>query len=314
MENKQQNFMKEAISIKLQDVTLYGDKYIPASVAKGTIEIIHGMAEHRKRYDAFASFLATQGYITYIYDQRGHGETAGSIENVGYMSDIDNFKVLVDDARIVSEYIKAENPNLPIFVFGHSMGSFITQRFSELYGKTINGAILCGSNYTKSGLYSIGILIAKIITKAKGRTYHSKFVTDLSFGSYNKPFKPNRTDFDWLSVNTENVDKYIADEYCGTMFSVSYFLDLLRGFKDISSSYEVISPDLPMYLISGSDDPVGNMSKGVIKLEKALKKNFIKDVSMKLYQGKRHEILNEDNKEEVYEDVLNWINKHNNIN
>jgi alpha-beta hydrolase superfamily lysophospholipase len=310
MENNQANYVKESLVLKLQDATLYGDKYIPTNEAKGTIEIIHGMAEHRKRYDAFASFLASQGFITYIYDQRGHGETAGTLENVGYMSDIDNFKVLVDDSRIVSEYIKQENPNLPIFVFGHSMGSFITQRFAELYGKTVNGVILCGSNYTKSALYSLGIFIARIITKSKGRNYRSKFVNNLSFGSYNKPFKPNRTDFDWLSVNEANVDKYIADEWCGAMFSVSYFMDLLRGFKDIASNYEVISPELPIYLIAGSMDPVGNLSKGVIKLEKVLKKNFIKDVSMKLYEGKRHEILNEDNKEEVYNDVLTWLEKH----
>lgn len=298
---------KQYIYVTKDDVKLYGDEYEPQGEVKAVLLIVHGMAEHRKRYADFANFLADNGIKVYAYDQRGHGQTAGSLDNVGYMSDVDNFKALVEDVNSVILDIKEKNPGKKVFLLGHSMGSFISQRYSELYGSNVDGVILSGTNYVKGALFRMGRVIASIITSCKGRKYRSKFLDNLSFGSYNKKFKPNRTTYDWLSVNEENVDKYIADEYCGTLFTCSFFKDLLQGFKDISSDVDLIRSDLPIYLIAGSLDPVGNASKGPKKLFKEYGKKGIKDLEIKLYEGKRHEILNEDNKQEVYEDVYNWL-------
>ena len=301
---------KQYIYVTKDDVKLYGDEYEPQGEVKAVLLIVHGMAEHRKRYADFANFLADNGIKVYAYDQRGHGETAGSLDKVGYMSDIDNFNALVEDVNAVVLDIKEKNPGKKVFLLGHSMGSFISQRYSELYGANVDGVILSGTNYVKSALFRMGKFLASIITSCKGRKYRSKFLDNLSFGSYNKKFKPNRTAYDWLSVNEENVDKYIADEYCGNLFTCSFFKDLLGGFKNISDDIDLIRSDLPIYLIAGSEDPVGNASKGPNKLYKEYNKKGIKDLEIKLYEGKRHEILNEDNKQEVYDDVYNWLIKH----
>lgn len=310
MANYTQKKVEFASSTYNEEVTLYGDIFEPLEEAKGIIELIHGMAEHRKRYEDFAAFLAENGYITVIYDQRGHGETCGAVENQGYMSDVDNFDAMVQDAHLVNEEIKKMYPDKKFILMGHSMGSFITQRYIELYPESIDAAILSGTNYTKSLLYKLGAIIAKGEVKKHGRKYISKKLISLSFGSYNKAFKPNRTEYDWLSVNEANVDKYIADPYCGADFSASYFMDLIINFNTIAKEYNKTPKDLPIYMFSGSKDPVGNNGKGVKKLYNQYQKLHIADVSMKLYENKRHEMLNEDNKEEVYNDVLNWINKH----
>ena len=289
--------------------TLFADVFEPNNDAKGIVEIVHGMAEHRKRYEEFAAFLANNSYITVIYDQRGHGETCGSVENQGYMSDVDNFDAMVQDAYLVNQEIKKIYPDKLFILMGHSMGSFICQRYIELYADSIDKVILSGTNFTKSLLFKLGTVIAKSEVKKHGRKYISKKLINLSFGSYNKAFKPNRTDYDWLSVNEENVDKYILDPYCGADFSASYFMDLIINFNTIAKNYNKIPTNIPVYLFSGAKDPVGNMGKGVKKLFTKYQKLGLKNIEMKLYENGRHEMLNETNKEEVYQDVLNWINK-----
>lgn len=291
-----------------ENITLYGNLFGCVN-PKGIILIIHGMAEHKDRYSDFANFLANNGYLTVVYDQRGHGKTCGGTDKQGYMSDKDNFKAMVEDVKVVVDRLKEMYPNLDLHLFGHSMGSFISQRYIELYPNTIKSVILCGSNITSSALYGAGRVLAKGIVKKNGRQYKSEFLDKMSFGSYNKSFKPNRTTYDWLSVNEENVDKYIKDPYCGALFSCSYFMDLLFGFKDISDDYNKVPVELPINLIAGKFDPVGNMSKGVNKLYQVYLKNSVKDLNVKFYDG-RHEILNEKNHQEVYDDVLNWVKNH----
>lgn len=294
-----------------EKVTLYGDIFEPTEEdVKGIVEVVHGMAEHRTRYEELARFLATNGFICVIYDQRGHGETCGAVENQGYMSDVDNFTSLVMDVKVVLDEIKKLYPNKKTFILGHSMGSFVLQRFMEMYKDEVDGVILSGSNYTKSLLYKIGAVLAKSIVKKHGRKFVSDTLINMSFGSYNKAFKPNRTEYDWLSTNTENVDKYIADPYCGYPFTASYFMDLIVGFNSISKEYKKMNLDTPVYIFSGANDPVGNMSKGITKLYKKYKKLGIKDLSFKLYENGRHEMLNETNKGEVFNDVLEWLDKH----
>lgn len=301
---------KEFSLTSTKNVTLYGYITEPEGNVKGVVQICHGMAEHIERYFDFMDFLSNNGYIVVGYNQRGHGKTAGSVEKQGYMDDEDNFDILVQDVHIVHEYVKKLYPNMIYYQFGHSMGSFVSQRYTELYGNEIDGLILCGSSFNKGLSINLGYLIASLITSIKGREYKSMFVDNVAFGSYNKKFKPNKTNVDWLSRDHESNLKYIDDEYCGAIFSVSYFKDLSHGFKQITKNFNLMRKDLPVLIISGDADPVGNYGKGTTKLYKNFKKQGVTDVTLKLYKDARHELLNEINKEEVANDVLVWLNNH----
>lgn len=276
---------------------------------KGVVLIAHGMAEHIERYDAFARFLATNGYVVFGYDQRGHGRSLQSMADMGYMSDVDNFEIMVADVHANVLHIQSLYPSLPIALLGHSMGSFITQRYIELYGNTLKTAILSGSNFNHGLLIQVGHFLSCIITSFKGRRYRSKLMDQLSLQPYNKAFAPNRTAVDWLSRDEAIVDAYVADPYCGKLFTVSYFKDLLKGFKNIQRNIEIIPNDLPIFLFSGTKDPVGNFGKGITELYEKLKATGIQDIELKLYEDGRHESLNEINKQDVYQDVLEWLNK-----
>lgn len=280
------------------------------SIHKGVVLICHGMAEHINRYDNFCRFLADNNYIVYGYDQRGHGSNVEDVKDIGYISDTNHFEILVSDVYEMVNHIKKNNPNIPIILFGHSLGSFISQRFIELYGTIINGVILSGTTMNNSFTINSGLVVTKIINRLKGRKYRSKFVHNLSIGSYNKKFKPNRTPSDWLSKNEDIVDEYNSDKYCGGIFPASYYMDLLEGFKNINKNIEIIPKDLPIYMFSGEKDPVGAMGKNVTKLYNKYKVSGIKSVTLKLYKDGRHEMLNELNKEDVYNDVLEWLNSN----
>lgn len=289
--------------------TIHGYKWYDENLNqyKGVVILVHGMAEHIERYEEFAQLLIKNGYIVYGNNQRGHKDTSTK-ENYGYMSDNDNLQILVNDIYELQKMIEAEYPDLPINIFGHSMGSFVTQRYIELYGQSLNSAVLCGSALQPKALISMGYFISNLVCKIKGRHYRSKLLDNLSFGSYNKMFKPNRTDFDWLNRDEKEVDKYINDEYCGGIFTASYFKDFMKHLKTTVKDFNLVPKQLPIFIISGSDDPVGGKSKYVKALyEKFLSLN-IASVQMKLYEGARHEILLELCKEEVMNDVLKFFN------
>jgi len=279
---------------------------------KGVVQIAHGMAETAERYERFAKCLSEEGYIVYIHDHRGHGKTAKTVENVGCLADKDGFKWLVEDVHQLSEIIKKENPSLPLFLFGHSMGSFVTQRYIMLYGQELKGVILSGSNGKQGIILDIGILLARNEVRKNGRKAKSEKLNKLSFGSYNNAFKPNRTEFDWLTRDNDEVDKYINDPFCGTIFTCGFFHDFLLGLKEIQSNENIskVPKDLPILIFSGDRDPVGKNGKGVIKLYNTYKKLNIKEVNYKLYREGRHEMLNEINKDEVMRDIIQWLNSH----
>ena len=300
-------------TFKTQDgMTIYCRKWLPNEYGtiKGAIQISHGMAEHIKRYDEFAKYLVSEGFIVYGNDHRGHGKTAGSLDNVGYFADKDGWNKVVDDMYTLTRIIKDENENLPIFIIGHSMGSFLTRTYIENYGDEVNGVILSGTGGDPGFIGNIGILIAKSEIKKVGKKGKSKKLNNLSFGNYNKSFKPTRTEFDWLSRDTSVVDKYMEDPYCGSIFSAGFYYDMLTGLKELNKRENIdkIQKNLPVVFLSGDKDPVGNNTKGVLKAYKGYKDAGIVDVSYKFYSGARHEILNEINKEEVYSDILSWIN------
>lgn len=279
---------------------------------KGVVQIAHGMAETGARYEGFAKKLTEDGFVVYIHDHRGHGKTAKTVENLGVLAEKDGFKWLVEDVHKLTGIIKKENPNLPVFLFGHSMGSFVTQRYIMLYGKELKGAILSGSNGKQGITLRLGMLVAKNEIKKHGRNTKSEKLNKMSFGTYNNSFKPNRTDFDWLSSDNAQVDKYINDPFCGTVFTSGFFYDFLTGLKEIENKENLkgLSKDLPLYIFSGEQDPVGKNGKGVVKLVNTYREIGVKDLTHKLYKNGRHEMLNEVNKDEVMSDVLNWLNSH----
>lgn len=292
---------------------IYVYKWIPKDgKVKGLVQIAHGMAETASRYERFAKVLNENGYIVYANDHRGHGKTAGTIEKLGYLADQDGFELLVEDLYKLSLIIKDEHPNLPLFMFGHSMGSFAAQRYIMLYNKTLNGLILSGSNGKQGIVLKAGLSFAKTEIKKKGRRNKSQKLHNLIFGKYNNAFKPNRAASDWLSRDEKEVDKYIENPYCGGVFTAGFFHDFFKGLISIEDkkNFKLIPKDIPIHILSGDKDPVGNFGKGVMELYNRYRDHGVKDLQYKLYKDGRHEMLNEINREEVFQDIVDWLNSH----
>jgi len=278
--------------------------------SKGIVQISHGMAELSARYERTASKLTSSGYIVYVNDHRGHGRTALSLDSIGYPGDRDGFSWMVRDMFQLSQIIKAENPGVPLFLLGHSMGSFLSQRYIQLHGDEIDGLVLSGTNGKQGLSLDIGILIARIEIKLRGRKAKSRILNSLSFGSFNKSFHPSRTEFDWLSRDCSEVDKYVRDKNCGGIFTAGFFHDFFEGLKEIEnpSNMADIPRDLPVYIFSGEKDPVGGFTKGVMRLVQAYRSLGMNDITYRFYKDGRHEMLNEINREQVIEDLIFWLN------
>ena len=302
--------MKSQQALKSHDNTEIVYFKHTANEPKGVVIITHGMAEHAQRYDAFASFLNKNGFVVYAHDQRGHGKTAGNVERLGFFAEKNGWQKVTDDLGELVKLAKNENPNLPVFLFGHSMGSFITRTYIIKNSKQINGAILSGTAGSAGLLGKVGLFVTAIIMLFNKRNSPSALLDKLSFGDFNKAFKPNRTKFDWLSRDDEQVDKYINDPYCGTVFSVGFFNDMMKGLELVNdkNTASKINNDLPLYFFSGDKDPVSKNGKQVIDVFNMYKKAGIFNVSIKLYENARHETLNETNKDEVFNDILTWLN------
>lgn len=279
---------------------------------KGIIQISHGMAEHVDRYDHFARTLNEEGFIVYGHDHRGHGKTAGDMENTGFFADEEGWNRVVQDLYEVTHLAKKENPDIPLFLFAHSMGSFIGRHYLSLHGNELKGVILSGTGGDPGFMGKIGMMIARSEKKKKGARTRSPKLDNLSFGAFNKAFRPNRTDFDWLSRDPEQVDRYIADPYCGFICTAGFFVDLLEGLNTIHTKemVERIPKNLPVMFMAGSMDPVGNQTKAVRKVADSYRQAGIRDVKEKYYEGGRHESLNEINRDQVAADIIAWIKGH----
>ncbi len=282
--------------------------YSPDQRAKACIIIVHGLAEHIGRYEDTASFLTKNGYSVLLPELMGH-ELRIPADKLGLASPT-WFRKQVFLLHELVQNVKETHRTMSIYLMGHSMGSFICQDYAQHFGNTIEGLILSASNGKEDPLLGVGIFMAKLQHKLFGTNHRSKLIDKLSFGRFNKMFAPNRTSHDWLSRDDKEVDKYVADPRCGFVCGAGFFAGLFMAVREVMkhSSITNIPENLPVYCIAGSADPVGLMGKGFLQLIEKWKKAGIK-IDYKLYEDGRHEMLNEINREEVREDLMEWLNK-----
>ncbi|GAB3580516.1 lysophospholipase [Calidifontibacter terrae] len=287
-------------------------RWLPNGEPHSVVQIAHGMAEHSGRYARFAEALTNAGYTVYADDHRGHGETAPDRKDVGYFADQNGWDAVADDLHVLTDQIHSNHPGLPVVLFGHSMGSFLSRTYATRWSGDISALVLCGTAGPAGPLGVVGKGIAKAQAKLRGARHTSGLMNTLTFGQYNSAFKPNRTDFDWLSRDPAEVDKYIADPHCGNVFTAGFYADMIGGLQHANSAEEMkkIRRDLPILVISGSKDPVGANGKGVEAVAAALRTAGVTDVTLTLYPDARHELLNETNRDEVTADVLRWMGTH----
>ena len=282
---------------------------VPDTEPRAIVQIIHGIAEYIDRYDEFMSFLADNGIIAVGTDHLGHGKSIESEEQTGFFAYENGWDYAVRDEEVLRLAMHENYPELPIIVFGHSMGSFMARTLLIRYPDAFNAAIISGTGNQGSALVNGGLFMGNLVTGLKGAHHYSKFLNNLAFGSYNKIYENPKTEYDWLSRDEANVQKYIDDPLCGFIPTCSLFRDMMTGVKFITNKKNLIAmnKDMPVYFMSGDMDPVGECGKGVQKAYNNFLEAGMKDVSIKLYPGGRHEMLNEINKDEVYSDILTWL-------
>ena len=277
---------------------------------KGILQICHGMCEYFGRYREFIDFMLLAGFAVCGHDHVGHGESARDEEHFGYFGKKDGHKVLALDAHLVSTYVKDQLPGLPLFLLGHSMGSFVARDYVSQFGKELDGVIIMGTAGPNPALQA-GLTLAKALRHTKGELHRSKLLNNLAFGGYNKRIKDNRSRFDWLSRDMKTVVKYTDDKYCSFIFTTRGFEDMftLLGRVNDEGWAATVPTDLPVLLVAGDADPVGDYGKGVSLVHSWLEKAGVEDLILRLYPEMRHEILNELGREAVYTDLLLWLEK-----
>lgn len=290
--------------------TIHACLWMPKGEACGVVQIIHGMAEYAERYSPFAEFLADHGFIVCAEDHLGHGQSVKSKDDLGWFSKERNADVVIADIRALQLEVQKKAPELPYFLMGHSMGSFFCRKYISLYGGELDGAIIMGTGFQSKFILNTALALVKLNAMFFGWRNKSKFIRNLAFGSYNKKIKPASTQNDWLSVNVENVENYEKDELCGFPFTNNGYSILFQIIREACSSKTIkaVPKDLPVLFVAGEDDPVGDYGKGVIKAKNMFEKAGVKDVTLTLYPNSRHEILNDNCKVQVYEDILKFLN------
>ncbi|MDD3172650.1 MAG: lysophospholipase [Herbinix sp.] len=304
--------MSEVIYTQVKQVDGYTIKltqYVCPQKPKASILILHGMAEHQKRYQSFAEYLVNQGYDVYCYDHRGHGIDK-KLSDLGFFAPENGYQLIIQDVITVSTYIDQNKRSTKFFLFGHSMGSIISRNVIQTYDH-YNGVILSGTNFTAKPLIQLGLFLSSVIQKLKGPKHVSPFLNNLFFGNKKYTSLSSRTAFDWLTRSNPIVGAYIHDPYCGFLCTASFYHDLLKLTQAATTKKQIqmTKKELPIYIISGAKDPVGGYGKEINKYVNLLKKLGFINCSSKLYPECRHEILNELNKEEVYADIQSWIAK-----
>lgn len=292
---------------------IYAVQYIPADEkVVGVVQVVYGMAEHIGRYEAFCETMAGKGFVVTGHDYQGHGKTWKEGDVTGYFCEQTPAAAMIEDVHTLHKLTAEAFPEVPYIMIGHSMGSFLVRNYMSCYGRDISAAILLGTALQSQGLICFGKFLNGTQKILFGSKHKSKLLNHLSFGSNINRFKPARTPSDWLTRDAEIIDRYNADPMCGFLFTANGF-DGLFGLISRMNRAEVmekIPKELPVLILSGTMDPVGDFGKGPEKAFELLKKTGLEKVEIRLYEGARHELLNETNREEIISDIYEWIKKH----
>ena len=291
---------------------LHGIIWAPETAPRAIVQIAHGMVEHVERYEGFAEFLNAHGILVAGNDHLGHGFSYKEEENKGYFAKEKGDICALQDLHRMTLLLQKKYPDIPHFLFGHSMGSFFTRRYLCMYPNEIDGAIISGTGWQPVPVLKGGMAVVKLLSLLNGDRFRSKFVTAMAFGNINKAFEPVKTSKDWLTRDVAVAEKYLADPKCGFLFTLNGYRALFRSMllaQDMEQ-LQKMDEDLPVLFISGEMDPVGDFGKGVKKAVNAFYASGMKDVECILYPEARHELTNELNKEEVFQDILEWLEFH----
>ncbi|MCI9557025.1 MAG: alpha/beta hydrolase [Lawsonibacter sp.] len=287
---------------------IHAVRWSPEGEVRGVVQIVHGVSEHMERYSRAAEFLNGRGFLVCGGDHLGHGRTARPGE-YGFFAARNGWELVVRDVRRLRELEGARCPDAPYVMLGHSMGSFLTRSYLIRWPGTLDGAVLSGTGQEPAPVVAAGKWTAGLLSALRGPGYVSPLIYRMSLGAYNRKFRPNRTPVDWLSRDGEEVDRNLADPLCRFQPTVSMFRDIMTGLQFIARREHLarMDPGTPVYLFSGDQDPVGSMGEGVRRVEGMFRRAGCRDVTVRLYPGGRHEMLNEINRQEVMEDLARWL-------
>ena len=292
-----------------QKTKIHAIEWIPDAEIRGVLQICHGMVEYIDRYHDFAEFMVSKGYYVVGHDHLGHGQSVTSQDRLGFFAEKDGNACVLADIHQLRLLTAEKYPEVPYVMMGHSMGSFLLRQYLGNYAEGLDGAIIMGTGQQPGILLGAGRFLCRMIAGIKGWNHRSKFINNMAIGGYNKRFEKENCPAAWLSKDVERTMKYAADPLCTYMFTVNAYYNMFSGMAMMNKQERVgkFRKELPLLLVSGQDDPVGNFGKSVEELHCFYKKRGIENVQLKLYKEDRHEILNELDKEVVYEDVYNWI-------
>lgn len=291
--------------------SLYIRMWRPSKEVRAVLQISHGMIEHIGRYEEFARTLAGSGILVAGHDHLGHGKTSRE-EDYGYFADEKGDICMIRDIRRVKTAVKRMYPDVPYFFLGHSMGSFFLRKYLMVYGKDGDGAILMGTGDQPVPILLAGMAAVYFTGRIRGWRYRSPLLHNLVLGKFDRTFKKEKEKGRWISGDKEKVKEYKKDPMCQFIFTCGAYRDFFKTMLDLKNPFWMrrLPPDMPILLLSGAEDPVGEKGRGIRRLWRTLQKLGISDVHMHLYKGCRHEILNEKNRKQVYKDVLIWLNIH----
>ena len=288
---------------------IHAVEWLPEGQARAVLQISHGVSEYILRYEPFAEYLTARGFAVAGHDHLGHGQSVAEGSARLYFGPRGSWNWVVDDIDQRRNLAKAKFPQVPYFLMGHSMGSFLARTYLIRYPGAVDAAVIMGTGQMSPAIIAGGKAVAAEEAHRVGEDQTSSLVDKLAFGAYNKRFAPNRTGFDWLSLNQDNVDRYMADPLCGGNATIGLFREMLGGLSFIAKPENLkrMNLNIPVLFISGEMDPVGDCGKGVKRAFESFRKAGVRDISLKLYPELRHEILNETCRETVYEDIYQWL-------
>ncbi len=278
---------------------------------RGVVQIAHGLGEHIGRYDEVALLLNRAGFAVYGNDHRGHGRTADDGKSLGTYLGKSLWNDAIEDMHEMTKLVKTEYPDAPFILIGHSLGSLLSRGYIARYGSEVDAVIISGTAGYIKVLGPVGVGITNLLVRFRGSSSKSPFIESFFFDQFNRKFKPNRTKLDWLSRDEYEVDKFDKDPLRSDKFHIGILQGAAMAGKmaNATETLKKTPKDLPMYIFSGDEDPVGEMGAGVKRVYKDYKKIGMENLTLKLYPGGRHEMFNETNRKEVFTDMMDWINK-----